>query len=763
MCNINIVKRDGSKEKLDLDKINKVVLGACAGVANVSASEILLKAKLHFVDGMTSARIQEIIIKAATEMVTATTPEYATPAARLQMYDLRKKVYGQYKPCSFSELYKKNVELGKYDKEVLEIYDESEWAYFDSLINHRRDKTFSLAACGQLLDKYLLKDKGTGQYFETPQMMYMAIAITLHGYHSNKEYRLEQIKKFYEGASTFSFSLPTPIMAGVRTPTRQFSSCVLIKCGDTLDSINATATAITNYVSKKAGIGLDHGAIRGEGASIRNGEMTHTGVIPFLKYHTAALKSCSQGGVRGGAGTTYYPFWHIEFENLIVLKNNKGVEENRERRLDYGLQMNGALFELYMNDEFVYLFSPEDVPDLYDSFYSGDNELFRKEYMYAIWMAESGKIRYKKIKATQLLNTFAMERSETGRIYVAFVDNINKQSPFDTDTYPIYQSNLCAEIALPTKSFESENDESGRIALCTLASFNMSKYVDILWDEEARKVFWEDCAALVQGLDGLLGYQDYPMIQAKISTDEFRTLGVGIVNYADFHAKLGVVYGEKLALEYTNRWMEMLAYGLTKASADLAERYGACTKSSSTCYGQGKFPWELRNKNIDKIVSNKPFLEKEWEELRKQLLTTGIRNATLMAIAPTESSAQVLNATNGVEMPKAKVSVKASKSGLFNQVVPNPDRQYSYLWEQKSPVPYLTSCAVCQKWVDQSISTNTFYNPENYETGKIPKEDIIGDIYEFYKLGGKTLYYSNFHDGSDDSDDNKEVCETCVV
>lgn len=766
MCNINIVKRNGSKEKLDFDKINKVVIGACKGVDNVSSSEIILEAKLHFIDGMTSARIQEIIIKAATGLVTEETPEYAIPAARLQMYDLRKKVYGVYKPTAFSYLYKRNVALGKYDAEVLDTYTQEDWDFFDATINHKRDRDFSLAACGQLLDKYLVQDRVTKQYYETPQMMYMAIAITLHSYHKDPVYRRQQIAKFYNGASTFSFSLPTPIMAGVRTPTRQFSSCVLIKCGDTLDSINATATAIANYVSKKAGIGLDHGAIRGEGTAIRGGEMIHTGLIPILKYHTGALKSCSQGGIRGGAGTTYYPFWHMNFEDLIVLKNNKGVEENRERRLDYGLQMNGFLFEMYAAGEDVYLFSPNTVPELYRLFYSADLEGFKREYLNCIYHAKKGDIPYKVIKATTLLDTFINERSETGRIYVQFVDNINTQSPFDCEHYPIYQSNLCAEIALPTKELQDRYDEEGRIALCTLASFNMGKFVSILWDENAREEFWGECEALIQALDGLLSYQDYPMIQAKLATDEFRTLGVGIVNYADFHAQLGVTYGEKLALEYSNRWMEMLAYGLTRASVKLAEDHGSCGKSEYTCYGNGIFPWELRNTNIDKLVSPTKALANEWEELRERMKVSGIRNATLMAIAPTESSAQVLNATNGVEMPRNKVSTKASKSGLFKQVVPNPDLTYSYLWDQESPRGYLDSCAVLQIHVDQSISTNTFYNPENYTDGKIPKKHILGDIYRFYTLGGKTLYYSNVNDGSSDDDnlgDNKEDNSCCVV
>ena len=760
---INIIKNDGSKEPLDVEKINKVVLESCKDVEDVSASEIISNAHIQFVDGMTSRRIQEILVKSAKDLVSEETPNYATPAARLQMYDLRKRVYGQYKPIAFSELYKRNVEIGKYDPEVLDIYTKEDWDFFDKIISHKRDRDFSLAAVGQLLDKYLVQNRKTEVYYETPQMMYMAIAITLLSYLKDPEYRRQRIKKFYDGASTFSFSLPTPIMAGVRTPTRQFSSCVLIKCGDTLNSINATSAAIVNYVSKKAGIGLDHGALRGVGAPIRNGEMVHTGVIPFLKYHTAALKSCSQGGLRGGAATTYYPFWHYEFSNLIVLKNNKGVEENRERRLDYGLQLNGMFFKKYLNKENIFLFQPNEVPELYNKFYSADTEGFEEEYERCCEEARKGKLDYKIISAQNMMEEIINERSETGRIYLAFVDNMNKQSPFNSETYPIYQSNLCVEIALPTKEFEAVDDENGRIALCTLASMNMSKFTDILIDEKKRGVFWEDCEVLVQALDGLLGYQDYPMVQAKISTEEFRTLGIGIVNLADFHAKLGLEYGEKLALEYVNRWMEMMSYGLTKASVNLAKLQGACGKVSETCYGKGKFPWEYRNKNIDKLVTEQPYLVEEWEILREGVKKYGIRNATLTAVAPTESSAQVLNATNGMEMPKAKVTVKASKSGNFKQVVPNPKMKYPLLWEQKSPRGYLDNAAVMQKWLCQSSSTNTFYNPKNYKDGKVPKEDMINDIFRFYLLGGKTFYYNNVEDGSSDLDNQDDICETCVV
>lgn len=763
---ISIIKRNGVPEPLNLAKLEMVVTKACEGLEGVSAEEVLSEAKLHFVDGMSSKRIQEIVIKAATNLITEDKHEYQKVAARLSMYDLRKSVYGTYKPMKFYDLYKRNVDMGKYDPELLKVYTKKEFELLGKIIVHERDKDFSLAAVGQLLDKYLVQDRTKkGVYYETPQIMYMSIAMTLLGYIQDKKERLEKVIRFYNGASTFSFSLPTPIMAGVRTPTRQFSSCVLIKTGDSLPSINATATAITNYVSKKAGIGLDHGAIRGVGAKIRKGEMEHTGILPFIKYHTAALKSCSQGGVRGGAGTTYYPFWHYEFESLIVLKNNKGVEENRERRLDYGVQLNGFFFKQFINKGMIYLFSPEDVPEVYKKFYSSDLSGFEVEYNKAVELAESGQIRCKKVSAEDMMTQIVNERSETGRIYLAFVDNMNTQTPFDTDIYPIYQSNLCVEIALPTKSFEAEDDEEGRIALCTLSSFNMSKFVSALWDVEEREEFWKDCEVLVMALDGLLGYQDYPMVQAKLSTKEFRTLGVGIVNLADFHTLLGVEYGEPLALEYVNKFMEMLNLGLLKASNKLAKDYGPCEKSHTTSYGKGEFMWEKRNKNIDSLVKTVVHFPEEWKELSKSCKEHGIRNATVMAVAPTESSAQVLNATNGMEMPRSKVSIKASKSGTFKQVVPNPHLPYSMLWDQKSPRGYLKTAAVIQKHTDQSLSTNSFYNPQQREDSKVLLEDIVSDIYYFYIHGGKTLYYSNFNDGAADEMEVKKEpeCDTCVV
>lgn len=765
MQGIRIRKRDGRLEPLNVDKVHRVVEMMVDGLEDVSLSEVEIGAQLQFTDGMTSERIQELIIRSAEDLISPDAPNYQYVASRGQLYDVRKRAFGNEIP-SYSEHVNNMIKAGYYDPMLLDDYSAAELAQFDAAIDHRRDNNFGYAACGQLLDKYLIRDRTKHRAFkETPQMMYMAIACSLLSYlPSHNGYRAKQIIKFYNAASTFDFSLPTPIMAGARTPTRQFSSCVLIKCGDTLPSINATALAITNYVSKRAGIGWDIGEIRAEGSPIRNGEMTHTGLLPFLKYHVGALKSCSQGGIRGGSGTVYYPWWHYQFDDLIVLKNNRGIEENRERRADYGVQLNGFLLGKYLRDEDVYLFDPKDCPDMYSAFFA-DQEKFALLYEDMVRSAERGEVRFKKFTAKELLNDMLLgERTETGRIYIAFVDNMNSHSPFDPKTDPIYQSNLCLEIALPTREFQHEFDEDGRIALCTLASFNMSKFIG----DDAFERMQDTAELIVQALDGLLRMQDYPMVQAKIATDEFRTLGVGIVNLADFFMQQGLQYGSDEALEVLNKWMEKFNYSLTRASVNLAKQDGPCEAVDRTCYAKGIFPWELyapRDPQVELGASTE--MMQLWADLRSDVRKYGIRNATLSAIAPTESSSQVLNATNGVEMPKAPMSIKASKSGNFKQIVPDSSKManYQYLWKQPSPEAYLRTCAVAQKWVDQSISTNTFYNP--MMTGdEIQRDKAMRHIIAFHAMGGKTLYYSNVYDGAGDEIDEVDMakfCAGCVV
>ena len=615
---------------------------------------------------------------------------------------------------------------------------------------------------GQLTEKYLLRDrskKDSKIFYETPQVMYMGIAMALFS-NWDKASRLEMVKKFYEYASTGKFSLPTPIMAGVRTPTRQFSSCVLIKTDDTLNSINATAKTIVDYVSKRAGIGFDVGAIRGIGSPIRGGEMVHTGLIPFIKYLTGALKSCSQGGIRGGAATAYIPLWHYQFDDVVVLKNNRGTEENRERRIDYGIQINRVMFERLVAKQPLYLFDPKDNREMYEAYFA-DVDKFRTLYENMIKAADAGLVRAKKLQAEEVFQMLLDQRSDTGRIYIAFVDHMNEYSPFNLDT--IYSSNLCLEIALPTREFEQYNDENGRVALCTLASFNLTAFEDPTEMEDVAFV-------LVSALDMLLEYQDYPAIQARKAVEDYRPLGVGIVNVAHFLAKNFTGYGSPAGLEMLDAWMAHLHFYLVKASNRLAMKFGACKRG--TIHNNGQVTADLQPLPLDILPNGKKpegmAYGLDWDELKDNLKTYGIRNATLLAVAPTESSSQVLNATNGIEPPKGLVSIKGSKDGTYKQVVPDVETlgpMYDLKWDLDC-IEYLKTAAVIQRWVDQSISTNTWYDPEKYPDSKIPRAKMMQDILSFYMWGGKTLYYNTNKDAKED-EELKQVeepgCESCIV
>lgn len=771
MSKINIRKRDGSLEPLDVKKIKVVTQAACEGLS-VSRSELEVDCMFKFQEGMSTERIQEILIDTAKNKITEEQPDWARVAARLISYDLRKRVYGSFEPPSFSSFVATMTSAGVYDRYILDMYDAQEMQVIDSMIDHSRDDNFSLAAMGQLTGKYLLRDRSRpGHYHETPQMMYMAVACVLMAKYAEKygkEFRLELIKTFYDGVSTFKFSLPTPILAGVRTMTRQFSSCVLIDCDDNLPSINATANAIVNYVSKRAGIGLNEGRIRAVGSKIRNGEMVHTGVVPFLKYHIGALKSCSQGGIRGGSATAYYPMWHYQIDEILVLKNNRGIDENRERRCDYAVQIGDEMYERLLADGNIYCFDPKDVPGLYEAYFEKTNESFSKLYNIFIKRAEAGEIRFKKFKATELFSRLIDERVETGRIYVMNTQNMNKTSPFMKSS--IYMSNLCLEIGLPTKPFTSEDDEEGRIALCTLASYNMSQFIT---DEQQLKEMPLYVRALVFALDSLLEYQDYPMIQARRATEDWRTLGMGIVNLADFFAQQGLKYGERDALQAVNKFMRRLNFFAKKATVELAKEYGPCLMSdevavSTKLIHDHAFGLDSKFKLDDRDVL-------DWSSLNSDICKYGVRNATLFAVAPTESSSQVLNATNGVEMPRGFISQKGSKDGVFAQIVPSPELrdQYQYVWDQPDPVPYLKTIAVIQRWVDQTISTNTSYNPVFFG-GKLKRQKLLEDMILAWKMGIKTLYYNNVPDGASDELDSEqkdpppspagdEVCDSCVI
>ncbi len=746
--NIMVIKRNGEKEQLDIDKIHRVVEFACNGISGVSPSEIELKSQIKFFNNMKTTDIQETLIKASSELITEETPNYQYVAGRLINYHLRKEVYGSYEPIHLFEHVKNVVKHGYYTNELLEWYDEKEFEKMDSFIDHDRDDNLVYVAMEQFRGKYLVKNRVTGKFYETPQMAYMLISATIfHDY--PKEKRLKYVRDYYDMISNHYISLATPVMAGVRTPQKQFSSCVLINSGDSLDSITATSTAIVKYVSQKAGIGLNVGRIRALNSPIRNGDAYHTGIIPFLKLFHASIKSCSQGSVRGGAGTVYYPFWHLEVEDLLVLKNNKGTEENRIRHMDYGIQFNKLFYERVINNEHISLFCPNDVPELYEYFFTDQDE-FKQIYERC---ERNTRLRKKKILARDLFNIFVTERKDTGRIYLMNVDNVNLQSPFDEKKSPIYQSNLCAEIVLPTTPMDSSGN--GLIALCTLSAINWGK---INSPDDLKK----PCEMAVRGLDALLTYQDYPLEEARNHTKFYRPLGIGITNLAYFLAKNNLTYeGNQETYDTVRDFIEAQSYYLIKTSVELAKEYGACLKSDETMYGKGLVPRDYYKKDVDEIVSNESFLEQEWRELKTELKTYGIRNATLMAIMPCESSSQVLNSTNGIEPPRAYVMVKSSKDGALPQIIPEYPRlknKYQLLWDIKSPEGYLKICAVIQKFVDNAISVNTSYNPKHYEKEEIPMSVLQRHILLHYKWGGKTLYYNNTYDGQGEIEIEEKGC-----
>jgi ribonucleoside-diphosphate reductase alpha chain len=760
---ITVTKRDGRKEPFDLEKVHRVLEWATKDTSSVSISEIELKANIQLYDGIKADSIHELLIKSAAELISEHTPNYQYVAARLVTYKIRKEVYGQYEPFPLIDIIKKNVDRGVYDKAILEYYTSDELDLLGSYINHTRDDQFTYVGMEQFRGKYLVQNRATKEIYESPQVLYMMVAATLFSQYP-KDTRMKYVKDFYDATSNFYISLPTPIMAGVRTPTRQFSSCVLIESGDSLDSINATSTSIVRYISKKAGIGISAGAIRAEGSGIGDGSIQHTGLIPFLKYFQSAVKSCSQGGVRGGAATVYLPIWHLEFENLVVLKNNKGTEETRVRHMDYAFQFNKLMYERLLSNGNITLFSPHDVPGLYDAFYS-DQDKFRELYEAA---ERNTSIRKKTISAMEVFSQFLTERKDTGRIYLMNVDHANEHGAFIPEVAPIRMSNLCTEIDLPTKPLSAYDDEEGEISLCTLSAINWGQIND-------PSEFERYCALSVRALDALLDYQDYPIKAAKVSTMARRPLGVGVINLAYFLAKRGLRYDDD-ALAVVDEYAEAWSYYLIKASADLAAERGTISKVMETKYGHGITPNQTYKKDVDALVPNTERMN--WEGLRAQLKETGIRNSTLMALMPAETSAQISNSTNGIEPPRALVSYKQSKDGVMAQVVPgyhHLKNKYDLLWDQKSPEGYLKICAIFQKYIDQGISVNTSYNPEHFEDSKVPMSQLMKDMVMFYKYGGKQLYYNNTHDSSgeartDETDlptetdvDDIEDCESCKI
>ena len=738
---INVQKRSGVKEPLAVEKWQAQISKVCQGTADVSQSMIEIKAQPHFYDGISTREIDEITLRAIVDLIDVesnpevghTNYQYVAGKQRLSM--LRKDVYGDYKPPRLYDIVKKNVAVGLYTPELLEWYTEADWNKMDEFIDHEKDEQYSYAAIEQLIEKYLVRNRATKEIYETPQVRYMVAAATVMHKEEPNSARMRYIKEYYNAASDGLFTLATPVLAGLGTPTKQFSSCVLIRSDDDLDSIFASGEMMAKYASKRAGIGLEIGRLRPLGSPIRGGEIMHTGMIPFLKKWFGDLRSCSQGGIRNASATVFYPIWHHQFDDLIVLKNNQGTEETRVRHMDYGVVLSAFFWRRFKNKENITFFDPNQVPDLYQAFYS-NTALF--EELYVKYEKQAG-LRKKVMSAEEVFKSGILkERTDTGRIYLVFIDNVMNQGPFDPEYHTIYQSNLCCEILLPTKPFKRLDDDAGRIALCTLGSINWGAFRN---PEDMRRA----CRILHRSLNNILDYQDFLSIQSKLSNDEIRPLGIGITNLAYWHAKRGMLYGEKDALHEVKSWMEHQAYYLTEASVELAKERGKCVDSDKTRYGQGVFPWELRAEGVNELTDFTP--ELDWESLRAQMKQYGVRNATQMAVAPVESSSVVINSTNGIEMPMSLISTKESKAGSFTQVVPEYNnnkvrKNYQLMWEQTDCAGYLKTAAVIQAYVDQSISTNTFYNPAHFPDRKVPTTLIAKNLMLAVHWGIKTFYYS---------------------
>lgn len=737
-----VTKRDGRTEHINLAQIHQVIKWASKGLKNISVSQVELCSYIQFYNGIKTTAIHKIIIKTAADLISSETPNYQYLAARLSIFYLRKKAFGKFSPPKLYDHVKHMVNIGKYDANLLEFYTEEDFKYMESFINHWRDMNFSYAAVKQLEGKYLLQNRVSGEIYESAQFLYMLVAACLFSSYPHNT-RLAYVKRFYNAISTFKISLPTPIMAGVRTPTRQFSSCVLIECDDSLDSINTTASVIVKYVSQRAGIGINAGRIRALGSPIRGGEAFHTGCIPFYKYFQSAVKSCSQGGVRGGAATLFYPLWHLEIEHLLVLKNNRGVEGNRVRHMDYAVQINKLMYKRLVNGDFITLFSPSDVPGLYEAFFADQKEFERLYVKYE----SNDLIRKKSVKAIELFSLIMQERASTGRIYIQNVDHCNTHSPFNPQVAPIRQSNLCLEILLPTTPLSDITDANGEIALCTISAFNLGLIKNLDELEELSRL-------VVRALDALLDYQDYPILAAKRAAMGRRTLGIGVINFAYYLAKHGVRYSDGSANNLTHKTFEAFQYYLLKASNELAQEVGPCPWFHETNYAQGILPIDTYKKSIDSLVQEP--LHYDWETLRKQIKRYGLRNSTLSALMPSETSSQISNATNGIEPPRGFISVKTSKDGILHQVVPEYDKlkdAYELLWQMPSNEGYLQLVGLMQKFIDQSISANTSYDPTLFTSGKLPIKQLIKDLLRAWQFGIKTLYYHNTRDGVEDIHD----------
>jgi ribonucleoside-diphosphate reductase alpha chain len=771
MNKITVTKRNGTQVELTIDKWQAQIAKICSGIADVSQSMIEIKSQPQFYDNITTSEIDEITLRAIVNLIDVdanpdvghTNYQYVAGKQRLSM--LRKDVYGQYEPPHLYTIVQKNIEVGLYTPELLEWYTVDEWTKMNDMLDHSKDETYSFAAIEQLIEKYLVRNRSTKDIYETPQIRYMIAAATVFHREEPTAARMKFIKEYYNAASDGLFTLATPVLAGLGTPTKQFSSCVLIRSDDDLDSIFASGEMMAKYASKRAGIGLEIGRVRALGSPIRGGEIMHTGMIPFLKKWFGDLRCCSQGGIRNASATVTYPIWHYQFDDLIVLKNNQGTDETRVRHLDYSVVLSAFFWRRFKNKENITFFDPNEVPDLYEAFYT-DTALFEKLYLQ---YEKNTGVRKKTMSAEEVFKGGLLkERTDTGRIYLVFIDNVIKQGPFDPLWHTIYQSNLCQEILLPTKAFKRLDDPAGRIALCTLGSINWGAFRN---PEDMRRA----CRILHRSLNNILDYQDFLSVHSSESNQEIRPLGIGVTNLAYWHAKRNFKYGDADALTEVKSWMEHQTFFLTEMSVELAKERGACRDSAKTRYGQGIFPWELRADGVNELTDFTP--ELDWEPLRADMKEYGVRNATVGAIAPVESSSVVINSTNGIAMPMHLIQTKESKSGSLTQVVPEYHKlknKYQLMWDQTDCVGYLKTAAVLAAYIDQSISTDTFYNPAHFEGRKVPTTLIAKNLMLGLKWGIKTFYYSLVNkQGSKEEaevdlpsaiiEDDDEGCESCKL
>ena len=763
---INVKKRKNrGTEPLNIEKIHEMVEYACEDITGVSSSQVEMKSGLQFYDGITTDEIQQILVKSAADLIDLNTPNYAYVASRLLLYSLRKQVIG--KLWDHPHLYdhvKKVVEMGLYDKEIFTHYQRKDFDRMENWIIHNRDYDFTYAGLRQVIDKYLVQDRSTNEIFETPQFMYMMIAATLFAKYP-KETRMTYVKKYYDAISQFKINIPTPVMAGVRTPLRQYASCVLVDIDDTLPSIFSGDMAVGRYIAQRAGIGINAGRIRGINARIRGGEVQHTGVIPFLKKFEATVKCCTQNGVRGGSATVHFPIWHQEIEDIIVLKNNKGSEDNRVRKLDYSIQLSKLFYERFINNEDITLFSPHEVPELYEAWGTPEfDELYEKA-------ERKISVKKKKVNAQGLFFDILKERAETGRIYIMNIDHCNTHSSFKDK---VSMSNLCQEITLPTTPIQHIDGE-GEIALCILSAINVGKI-------NKRDELEPLCDLAVRALDEIIDHQNYPINAAEVSTKARRSLGIGYIGLAHYLAKKGYKYDQKLAWRQVDKLTEAFQFYLLKASNQLAKEKGKCAYFDRTKYADGILPIDTYKKDVDELVNRT--LTYDWEWLRKEIKESGLRHSTLSAQMPSESSSVVSNATNGIEPPRDYLSVKKSKKGPLKQIVPEYNKLknfYTLLWDMKGNEGYINIVAVMQKYFDQAISGNWSYNPENYTDGQVPVSIMAQDLLTTYKLGWKTSYYQNTYDSKKDEDEPQhtidydtpvedkpkeeedEACESCTI